>query len=60
MDQGWLGPELAAKQTGAFIERRSNVSGAGSDHDPLESPWISENCEEPQGFSRTKRVCAIA
>jgi hypothetical protein len=29
MDQVWLSPALAAKQTGAFIERRSKVSGDG-------------------------------
>jgi Endonuclease/Exonuclease/phosphatase family len=38
MDQVWLSPALAAKQTGAFIDRRSKVSGDGSDHDPA---WIT-------------------
>ena len=38
MDQVWLSPALAAKQTGAFIERRSKVSGDGSDHDPA---WVT-------------------
>jgi endonuclease/exonuclease/phosphatase family metal-dependent hydrolase len=38
MDQVWLSPSLAAKQTGAFIERRSKVSGDGSDHDPS---WVT-------------------
>ena len=36
-DQIWLGPNLAAKQTGAFIERRTKHSGDGSDHDPA---WV--------------------
>jgi endonuclease/exonuclease/phosphatase family metal-dependent hydrolase len=38
MDQVWLSPALAVKQTGAFIERRSKVSGDGSDHDPS---WVT-------------------
>jgi endonuclease/exonuclease/phosphatase family metal-dependent hydrolase len=38
MDQVWLSPALAAKQTGAFIERRTKVSGDGSDHDPA---WVT-------------------
>jgi endonuclease/exonuclease/phosphatase family metal-dependent hydrolase len=38
MDQVWLSPALAAKQTGAFIDRRSKVGGDGSDHDPA---WIT-------------------
>ena len=38
MDQVWLSPALARKQTGAFIERRSKVSGDGSDHDPS---WVT-------------------
>jgi endonuclease/exonuclease/phosphatase family metal-dependent hydrolase len=37
MDQVWLSPALAATQTGAFIERRTKVSGDGSDHDPA---WV--------------------
>jgi exonuclease III len=38
MDQVWLSPALAAKQTDAFIERRTKVSGDGSDHDPA---WVT-------------------
>lgn len=38
MDQVWLSPALAAKQIGAFIERRTKVSGDGSDHDPA---WVT-------------------
>jgi endonuclease/exonuclease/phosphatase family metal-dependent hydrolase len=38
MDQIWLSPSLASKQTGAFIDRRSKLSGDGSDHDPS---WIT-------------------
>jgi len=34
MDQVWLSPAPAAKQTGAFIDRRGKVGGDGSDHDP--------------------------
>jgi hypothetical protein len=37
MDQVWLSPALAPKQTGAVIERRSKMSGDGSDHDPA---WV--------------------
>jgi endonuclease/exonuclease/phosphatase family metal-dependent hydrolase len=37
MDQVWLSPSLAAKRTGAFIERRTKVGGDGSDHDPA---WV--------------------
>src|SRR4051812_18592080 len=33
-DQVWLTPPLAAKQTAAFIDRRTKVGGDGSDHDP--------------------------
>ena len=33
MDQIWLSAPLAAKQTAAFIERRTKVGGDGSDHD---------------------------
>jgi exonuclease III len=36
MDQVWLSEPLAAKQTAAFIERRTN-GGDGSDHDPS---WV--------------------
>jgi len=38
MDQIWLSPALATKQTGAFIERRTKVGGDGSDHDPA---WVT-------------------
>jgi endonuclease/exonuclease/phosphatase family metal-dependent hydrolase len=38
MDQVWLSPALAAKQTGAFIERRTKLGGDGSDHDPA---WVT-------------------
>jgi hypothetical protein len=34
MDQVSLSPALAPKQTGAFIDRRTRLSGDGSDHDP--------------------------
>lgn len=38
LDHIWLSPGLAAKQTGAFIQRRTHkVSGDGSDHDPA---WV--------------------
>ena len=37
MDQVWLSEPLAAKQTAAFIERRTKVRGDGSDHDPS---WV--------------------
>jgi endonuclease/exonuclease/phosphatase family metal-dependent hydrolase len=40
MDQIWLSPALAEKQTGAFIDRRSKVGGDGSDHDPS---WVVLN-----------------
>jgi endonuclease/exonuclease/phosphatase family metal-dependent hydrolase len=33
-DQMWLSPALAARQTDAVIDRRSNAGGDGSDHDP--------------------------
>ena len=38
MDQVWLSPALAPKQTGAFIDRRSKIGGDGSDRDPA---WIT-------------------
>ena len=38
MDQVWLSPSLAPKQRGAFIERRTRVTGDGSDHDPA---WVT-------------------
>jgi len=37
-DQIWLSPPLASKQTGAFIDRRKNLTGDGSDHDPA---WVT-------------------
>ncbi|HEX6207171.1 MAG TPA: endonuclease/exonuclease/phosphatase family protein [Actinomycetota bacterium] len=37
LDQIWLSPSLAPKQTGAFIERRTLHGGDGSDHDPA---WV--------------------
>jgi endonuclease/exonuclease/phosphatase family metal-dependent hydrolase len=40
MDQVWLSPALAEKQTGASIDRRSKVGGDGSDHDPA---WVTLN-----------------
>lgn len=36
-DQIWLSPALAARQTGAWIHRRGNLTGEGSDHDPA---WV--------------------
>jgi endonuclease/exonuclease/phosphatase family metal-dependent hydrolase len=36
-DQIWLSPSLAKRQTGAWIHRRKNLTGDGSDHDPA---WI--------------------
>jgi endonuclease/exonuclease/phosphatase family metal-dependent hydrolase len=36
-DHIWLSPSLAAKQTGAFIDRRTKMGGDGSDHDPA---WV--------------------
>jgi endonuclease/exonuclease/phosphatase family metal-dependent hydrolase len=38
MDQVWLSPALAQKQSGAFIDRRTKVGGDGSDHDPS---WVT-------------------
>ena len=37
-DHIWLSPVLAERQTGAFIDRRTRLSGDGSDHDPA---WVS-------------------
>jgi endonuclease/exonuclease/phosphatase family metal-dependent hydrolase len=37
-DQIWLSPALAARQTGAFIDRRTKHGGDGSDHDPA---WVT-------------------
>ena len=36
-DQVWLSPSLAKRQTGAWIHRRKNLTGDGSDHDPA---WV--------------------
>ncbi|MGP3927001.1 endonuclease/exonuclease/phosphatase family protein [Streptomyces sp. 8N616] len=36
-DQIWLGPQLAPRQKGAFIDRRTRHGGDGSDHDPA---WV--------------------
>jgi len=36
-DHIWLSPSLAAKQSGAWIDRRVRLTGDGSDHDPA---WI--------------------
>lgn len=36
-DQIWLSPSLAKRQTAAWIARRKNLSGDGSDHDPA---WV--------------------
>ena len=36
-DQIWLSPALAPRQTAAWIKRRSNLTGEGSDHDPA---WV--------------------
>jgi endonuclease/exonuclease/phosphatase family metal-dependent hydrolase len=36
-DHVWLSPALAGKQTAAFIERRTRLTGDGSDHDPA---WV--------------------
>jgi endonuclease/exonuclease/phosphatase family metal-dependent hydrolase len=33
-DQVWLSPDLAPKQTGAWIQRRTSRGGDASDHDP--------------------------
>ena len=36
-DQIWLSPRLAARQRGAWIDRRTKHGGDGSDHDPA---WV--------------------
>jgi len=36
-DQIWISPALAARQTAAWINRRANLTGEGSDHDPA---WV--------------------
>ncbi len=36
-DQIWLSPSLAPRMTAAWIKRRGNLTGEGSDHDPA---WI--------------------
>ncbi len=33
-EQIWLSPDLADKQTGAFIQRRTSRGGDATDHDP--------------------------
>lgn len=40
LDQIWLSPSLAPKQTAAWIDRRSKLTGDGSDHDPS---WVVLN-----------------
>jgi endonuclease/exonuclease/phosphatase family metal-dependent hydrolase len=37
IDQIWLSPALAPKQTGAFIGRRRKLARDGTDHDPA---WV--------------------
>ena len=37
-DQVWLSPELAKRQSGAFILRRTKVTRDGTDHDPA---WVA-------------------
>jgi hypothetical protein len=37
-DQVWLSPELAKRQIGAFILRRTKVTRDGTDHDPA---WVA-------------------
>lgn len=37
-DHIWLSPDLAARQTAAFIDRRTKLGGNGSDHDPA---WVN-------------------
>lgn len=37
MDQIWLSSALGARQGGAFIDRRTRLTGDGSDHDPA---WV--------------------
>jgi endonuclease/exonuclease/phosphatase family metal-dependent hydrolase len=39
-DQIWLNPDLAAKQTGAWVYRRKSRGGDASDHDPA---WVAVN-----------------
>ena len=39
-DHIWLSPTLAARQIGAFIDRRTKMGGDGSDHDPA---WVVVN-----------------
>jgi hypothetical protein len=36
----WLSPELAKRQIGAFILRRTKVTRNGTDHDPT---WVTLN-----------------
>lgn len=37
LDQIWLSPVLASRQSAAVIQRRKNLTGDGSDHDPA---WV--------------------
>jgi hypothetical protein len=37
-DQVWLSPELAKRQTDAFILRRTKLTRDGTDHDPA---WVT-------------------
>jgi hypothetical protein len=37
-DQIWLSPDLATKQTGAWIHRRTSREGDATDHDP---PYVA-------------------
>jgi endonuclease/exonuclease/phosphatase family metal-dependent hydrolase len=37
-DHIWLSPDLAARQQGAFVHRRTTRGGDGSDHDPA---WVT-------------------
>jgi hypothetical protein len=52
MAQVWLSPSLAAKRTGAFIERRTKVGGDGSDHDPA---WVALNIRSGHSHEATGR-----
>jgi hypothetical protein len=38
VDQVWLSPELAKRQEGAFIVRRTKLTRDGTDHDPA---WVT-------------------
>ena len=41
-DQIWLSPRLAQQNFSSYIGRRYNLTGDGSDHDPV---WISINLD---------------